>query len=177
MNVLTPRQPALHMRVTRLAHPPVLQRGSKRLVYGPSVLAPWNSGGSQTPPTGPAKDAKGRSMNSKDGDAPHEEPGISTLPDARLHHTWDYEEKRYNEPLVANRGLKQKGAQVLIPDPPPATNGNGNALRRLSTIAIPPAAATDSPTVRKNVISLPRRDSVITSIPSSRRDSVQSYMD
>jgi hypothetical protein len=174
-------QPPLYKRITRLAHPPALQRGSKRLVYGHSIPAPWNSGGSQATAAGGtagAKDgAKGRLTNGKDGDVPAENGGPSTLPDARLYHTWEYDEKRYYEPLVANRGMKQKGAQLLIPNPPPATNGNGNPLRRLSTIALSPSPGADSPTTatRKNVISLPRRDSTLMSITgSSRRDS---YMD
>ncbi|KAF5326067.1 hypothetical protein D9611_000873 [Ephemerocybe angulata] len=97
--------PAILARSTRLVHPPVLHRGSKPLVYGPGVPAPWNSnpipptdanGVPQTPLTTKAKD----SLNGKGDDGESNKPAI---PDALLFATWDYDSKDYRVPLPRHR--------------------------------------------------------------------------
>ncbi|RXW18408.1 hypothetical protein EST38_g7446 [Candolleomyces aberdarensis] len=97
--------PAILNRSTRLAHPPVLQRGSKPLVYGQGIPAPWNSnpipptdanGVPQTPVASRAGDS---SVNGRgDGEAP--KPAI---PDALLFATWDYDSKDFRVPLPRHR--------------------------------------------------------------------------
>ncbi|CCM03224.1 uncharacterized protein FIBRA_05349 [Fibroporia radiculosa] len=91
---------SVYNRTTRLAHPPILQRGSQKLTYGPGVSAPWNTNAS-TPPA-PAVTTKGKDgglTNGKEVDVP-----AKSLPDARLYATWDFEQKRCHEPLVVRRG-------------------------------------------------------------------------
>jgi Wiskott-Aldrich syndrome protein len=99
-------QPAILNRSTRLAHPPVLQRGSKPLVYGHGVAAPWNSnpipptdanGVPQTPIAAKSKD------NSVNGKADEETPKPA-IPDALLFATWDYDSKDFRVPLPRHRG-------------------------------------------------------------------------
>ncbi|KZT68102.1 hypothetical protein DAEQUDRAFT_693189 [Daedalea quercina L-15889] len=93
---------SVYGRTTRLTHPPILQRGSQRLTYGPGVNAPWNTN-APTPPAAPLTNAKGKDTGVngvvKDGEAP-----AKALSDARLYATWDYEQKRYHEPLASRRG-------------------------------------------------------------------------
>lgn len=82
-------------RTTRLTHPPVLQRGSQKLVYGSGIPAPWNSS-----PTNSA----GQGGKGEDGSAANGQDASSfTLPDAQMFATWDYEAKHYQEPLGAGR--------------------------------------------------------------------------
>ena len=89
-------QGAVLARATRLTHPPVLQRGSQKLIYGSGISAPWNS--SQT---GAATQAsKGGDEATANGqDAPS-----FTLPDAQMFATWDHEPKHYQDPLAGKRG-------------------------------------------------------------------------
>ncbi|TEB30460.1 hypothetical protein FA13DRAFT_1814654 [Coprinellus micaceus] len=94
--------PAILSRSTRLTHPPVLHRGSKPLVYGHGVPAPWNSnpvpppdanGVPQTPLTAKPKE---KGENSEGGSKP-------AIPDAILFPTWDYDSKDYRVPLPRHR--------------------------------------------------------------------------
>ncbi|EMD35094.1 hypothetical protein CERSUDRAFT_107100 [Gelatoporia subvermispora B] len=90
---------SVYGRTTRLIHPPVLQRGAQKLVYGPGVSAPWNSSATPAPaPQAPA--AKG-----KDGGTNGAVNGEQSkpLPDARMFATWNYEQKHFNEPLAVPR--------------------------------------------------------------------------
>lgn len=100
----------MHSRTTRLGHPPPLYRDksntqpSQRLIYGPGVNAPWNTstGLSVTAPTPTtAKLKDGSALNG----LPNGKESViaKTLPDAKLHATWDYESKRYNEALSVGR--------------------------------------------------------------------------
>ncbi|RDX41285.1 hypothetical protein OH76DRAFT_1412256 [Lentinus brumalis] len=100
----------VYIRSSRIQHPPVLQRGNQKLTYGPGVNAPWNSSFNPTPAAPPAagkgKDGAANGLpNGKDkgGDkgADGEKPRV--LPDARLYATWNYEQKRFDEPLVVRR--------------------------------------------------------------------------
>ncbi|KAL7278636.1 hypothetical protein ACG7TL_007637 [Trametes sanguinea] len=109
----------VYARTTRVQHPPVLQRGSQKLTYGPGVNAPWNASFSPMPAATPAP-GKG-----KDGAAP---PGSANglangkekekepprpLPDARLYATWSYEQKAFDEPLVVRRRV----GSIAVPPP------------------------------------------------------------
>lgn len=86
-------------RTTRLAHPPVLQRGNQKLYYGTGVSAPWNSSASVAPPPPGAKGKEDGVVNGRGN-----EPPTFTLPDAQMFATWDFEAKRQQEPLVVRRG-------------------------------------------------------------------------
>jgi Wiskott-Aldrich syndrome protein len=102
-------QPTILARTSRLSHPPVLLRGSKQLVYGNGVAAPWNASTTPlaeaippTPIVGKLKEANGL-LNGK----VKESQAKATLPDARLYATWDYEQKSFKTPLAPpprNRG-------------------------------------------------------------------------
>ncbi|KAL4077633.1 hypothetical protein J3A83DRAFT_1639150 [Scleroderma citrinum] len=87
---------AVLARTTRLTHPPVLQRGPQKLIYGPGINAPWNS--SQTGASGQAPKGGDETM-ATGRDAPS-----LTLPDAQMFATWDYEPKHYQDPLTGRRG-------------------------------------------------------------------------
>ena len=99
---------AVHSRSTRLSHPPPLNRDRpggqpQRLLYGTGVNAPWNinSGGSATAPT--PTTAKLKDQSAPNGMPNGKEDRLAPIPDARLHATWDYEVKRYNDPLPVSR--------------------------------------------------------------------------
>jgi hypothetical protein len=151
-------------------------RGNERLVYGPSIPAPWNSAPNPSP--APPKEPKPALVNG-DGEEVSTEVAFR-LPDAKLYHTWDYEQKRFWEPLTANRAIRNKLAQI----PPSMQQAQTPALsaleppnRRASTISIPPSSALQSPTVDKlnrkpGLISISRRES--NSAFMSRRDSIAS---
>lgn len=99
--------PSVLARTTRLAHPPVLQRGNQKLYYGTGINAPWNSSASGAPTGGKGKDegaANGRSN----------EPPTFTLPDAQMFATWDFEAKRPQEALVVRRGRGVPASGVTL---------------------------------------------------------------
>jgi len=83
--------PAIQTRTSRLSHPPVLYRGTKAVVYGPGIPAPWNSSvpGQEAVGAGGGPPTKDSGANSKDGSAK------PLLPDARLYATWDYDTKDF----------------------------------------------------------------------------------
>ncbi|OCH91353.1 hypothetical protein OBBRIDRAFT_753366 [Obba rivulosa] len=89
---------SVYTRTTRLAHPPVLQRGTQKLVYGPGINAPWNSGAAPAPTPQPnAAKSKDGANGVVNGDQ------AKPLPDARLYATWNYEQKHFNEALAVPR--------------------------------------------------------------------------
>ncbi|KAI5990460.1 hypothetical protein EDD15DRAFT_2388816 [Pisolithus albus] len=95
---------SVQARTTRLTHPPVLQRGSQKLIYGPGISAPWNSSLASGGPTGqqqqqPQKQQPQPSKSGEDSLANGRETPSFTLPDAQMFATWDYEVKRYQDPL------------------------------------------------------------------------------
>jgi len=92
-------QPAILARTSRLSHPPVLQRGSKLLVYGPGVPAPWNAHTLTPADAVPPMSAKLKEgINGISGKS--EDSLVKpVLPDARLYATWDYEPKDFRVPL------------------------------------------------------------------------------
>ncbi|KAF8892036.1 hypothetical protein BD779DRAFT_1670390 [Infundibulicybe gibba] len=87
--------PSILGRTSRLTHPPVLYRGSKPLVYGPGVPAPWNANALPTPDI-----AHSTSLKDDKGDT----PARPVIPDARLFATWDYEPKDFKTPMIKARG-------------------------------------------------------------------------
>ncbi len=110
-------QGAVYYRAVRLTHPPVLQRGTQKFTYGPGANASWNStlapASANTPVPGKGKDkekdkekegvngmANGKE---KEKEKEREKEGSRLLPDARLYATWEYEQKRYDQPLVMKR--------------------------------------------------------------------------
>ena len=105
-------QGTVYARTVRVQHPPVLQRGTQKLTYGPGVNAPWNASFSPQPAATPAT-GKGGGSGGKDGAGANglangngkEREGAAArpLPDARLYATWNYEPKRFDEPLVVRR--------------------------------------------------------------------------
>ncbi|KAH9921105.1 uncharacterized protein B0H18DRAFT_1021908 [Fomitopsis serialis] len=107
---------SVYGRATRLTHPPILQRGSQRLTYGPGVNAPWNTN-APTPPAAPLMNAKGKDTG-VNGVTKAGETSVKTLSDARLYATWDYEQKRFHEPLVPRRGRIGSMQSVGAPAPP-----------------------------------------------------------
>jgi len=115
-------------RITRLAHPPVLYRGTKPLYYGRGIPAPWNSHpvpsmtteghGGGVPPTpsstttasalppplrNKSKDREVENGGGENGNGNGGEGNDKPLiPDAQLFATWDFETRDYKVPLVAN---------------------------------------------------------------------------
>ncbi|KAF8154078.1 hypothetical protein B0H34DRAFT_720219 [Crassisporium funariophilum] len=92
--------PAILARTSRLSHPPVLYRGTKPLVYGTGIPAPWNANAlpsaDAVPPTPlTAKPKDPAVTNGKDS------PVKAAIPDARLYATWDYETKDFKVPLAS----------------------------------------------------------------------------
>lgn len=102
-------QGSVHNRTTRLNHPPPLFRESRggqesqRLLYGPGVNAPWNSNTGLTAVASTPTTAKLKDVPAPNGLTNGKESLMKTIPDARLHATWDYEAKRYNEVLPVGR--------------------------------------------------------------------------
>ncbi|EAU87618.2 hypothetical protein CC1G_09715 [Coprinopsis cinerea okayama7 len=88
--------PAILSRSTRLTHPPMLYRGSKPLVYGRGVPAPWNVAPLPDPanPSTPSSSKPNGKDKETDPDAP--KPAMA---DALLFATWDYDKKDYRVPL------------------------------------------------------------------------------
>ncbi|TFY52554.1 hypothetical protein EVJ58_g9951 [Rhodofomes roseus] len=107
---------SVYGRATRLTHPPILQRGSQKLTYGPGINAPWNTN-APTPPAAPLTNAKGKDSGVngvvKDGETP-----ARALSDARLYATWDYEPKRFQDAIVPRRGRMGSMHSVSAPGPP-----------------------------------------------------------
>lgn len=92
-------QPAILTRTSRLSHPPVLQRGSKLLLYGPGIPAPWNANSPTPAETVPPLSAKLKEGANGTG-GKSEDPLVKPiLPDARLYATWDYDSKDPMAPL------------------------------------------------------------------------------
>ncbi|TCD68995.1 hypothetical protein EIP91_009217 [Steccherinum ochraceum] len=92
----------VHNRTTRLTHPPVLLRGTTKLVYGQGVPAPWNS--SAIPLAPPAVPQAGKPNGSKDTNGKDDPTSAAKLlPDARLFATWNWDQKSYKESLPAVR--------------------------------------------------------------------------
>jgi hypothetical protein len=160
-------------------------------VYGPPINAPWNT--SLQPTTFTPGTANGtvpphhlingsnKSENSSDrklgGDGARDAVAAGQrLPDARLHATWDYEQKSYRDSLTASRAFKAKGAQVQIA----GINNSSSAIdavpsRKGSTISLPAGNGIETPVERKGtVFTLPaRRDSTQVPIPNhGRMDSI-----
>ncbi|KAF8200356.1 hypothetical protein BJ912DRAFT_1029788 [Pholiota molesta] len=88
--------PTILTRTSRLSHPPVLTRGSKPLLYGHGIAAPWNANAVSTGPDGNILPTP---LASKPKDGPMEVVVKPLLPDARLFATWDYEAKDFRVPL------------------------------------------------------------------------------
>lgn len=102
-------QSQVYARTTRLQHPPVLQRGSQKLTYGPGVNAPWNASFSPMPASTPAPGKGKEAAAGVNGAAPNgkekEKEPPRPLPDARLYATWSYEQKGFDEVLVVRRRM------------------------------------------------------------------------
>ena len=120
----------MYVRSSRIQHPPVLQRGTQKLVYGPGVNAPWNSSYNPTPAATPAggkgKDGAANGIpNGKDkgGDKGADGEKPRALPDARLYATWNYETKRFDEPLVVRRRV----GSIAVPPMTRARSESTNA--------------------------------------------------
>ncbi|KAF7795137.1 hypothetical protein EIP86_006284 [Pleurotus ostreatoroseus] len=109
----------LQTRINKLAHPPVLSRGTQKLVYGPGISAPWNSG--PAPAVTPLPNGL-KSALKDNKDAKDKEASTKPLADARLYATWNYEEKSFREPLPAGR--RRMGSVHLT-----GTMGNGKRAR------------------------------------------------
>ncbi|XP_006455787.1 hypothetical protein AGABI2DRAFT_210360 [Agaricus bisporus var. bisporus H97] len=95
--------PVVMSRTTRLVHPPVLNRGSKPVLYGRGIPAPWNSHAippadstNNLPPTPVATSTKDKVRENG------ETPTKSHIPDAQLFATWDFETKDYKLPLPSS---------------------------------------------------------------------------
>jgi len=101
--------PTILTRTSRLSHPPVLHRGSKPLIYGSGIPAPWNANPLPSidpiPSTPLAAKPKDSMLNGKDL------PPKPIISDARLYATWDYETKDFRVPLVPfARGRSRMGS-------------------------------------------------------------------
>lgn len=104
--------PAILTRTSRLSHPPVLQRGSKLLVYGPGVPAPWNANSPTPADANPPLSAKLKEgINGTSGKS-EDSPVKPVLPDARLYATWDYEPKDFRVPLASTTRTRGRMGSV-----------------------------------------------------------------
>lgn len=72
-------------------------RGTQKLIYGPGVNAPWNSGTGLpgVAPTPQLVNGAKAKEKEKEKDAASAKP----LPDAKMYATWSWEPKSYREPL------------------------------------------------------------------------------
>ncbi|KAG7087472.1 hypothetical protein E1B28_013436 [Marasmius oreades] len=107
--------PNIFARTSRLTHPPVLMRGTKQVIYGNGVPAPWNA--NLAPSTDlTAKDGGGGTGSGVNGIVKGDPPTKSVLPDARLFATWDYEPKDYRAPIPTHlrRGRIGSGPNVGV---------------------------------------------------------------
>lgn len=92
-----------------MSHPPPLFRESRggqesqRLLYGTGVNAPWNAQAGLPAVASTPTAAKLKDTLAPNGLTSGKEPFTKTIPDARLHATWDYEAKRYNDVLSVSR--------------------------------------------------------------------------
>ncbi|KAF9477471.1 hypothetical protein BDN70DRAFT_881178 [Pholiota conissans] len=108
--------PTILTRTSRLSHPPVLHRGTKPLLYGSGIAAPWNANAVTTGPDGPilptpvtSKPKDGPTANGNaaaNGIGGKDTTAKPVLPDARLFATWDYEAKDFRIPL--NSAIKAR---------------------------------------------------------------------
>lgn len=103
-------QPAIQARTSRLSHPPVLYRGTKAVVYGAGIPAPWNS--NPTLQEGIAVPAKDKA---KDGTKP-------LLPDAKLYATWDYDSKDFRVAIAPSARPRTRMSSL---NTQPAGSGTG----------------------------------------------------
>ncbi|PIL25932.1 hypothetical protein GSI_11685 [Ganoderma sinense ZZ0214-1] len=96
----------VYTRTVRIGHPPVLSRGTQKLTYGSGVYASWNASFSPAPPT-TAAPGKGKETNglTNGKEKEKEQEATRPLPDARLYATWNYEQKRFDEPLIMRRRM------------------------------------------------------------------------
>ncbi|KAI6030275.1 hypothetical protein EDC04DRAFT_3115352 [Pisolithus marmoratus] len=109
---------AVQARTTRLTHPPVLQRGPQKLIYGPGISAPWNSSLASGAPAGQQQQQQPQpSKGGEDSLANGRETPSFALPDAQMFATWDYEVKRYQDPL------SRRGRVVGVPHPQKRASG------------------------------------------------------
>lgn len=97
-------------RLSRLAHPPVLTRGSKPILYGPGIPAPWNSHTTQTdnnsiPATPATPKHKDKDKDKEKEGETAQAPPRPLIPDAQLYATWDFESKDYKLPLPSSSSL------------------------------------------------------------------------
>ncbi|GLB44098.1 putative bromodomain associated [Lyophyllum shimeji] len=97
--------PTILSRTSRLTHPPPLQRGTKLLVYGGGVPAPWNANALPAGDAVPGTPGGGKEKDGEEGAAK------AVLPDARLYATWESETKDFRVPL-ATRG-RGRGSGVI----------------------------------------------------------------
>ncbi|KAI0341250.1 hypothetical protein BDW22DRAFT_1359508 [Trametopsis cervina] len=88
---------SIYTRATKVTPPPVLMRGTQKLIYGPGVNAPWNSGTGLpgVAPTPQLVNGAKAKEKEKEKDAASAKP----LPDAKMYATWSWEPKSYREPL------------------------------------------------------------------------------
>ncbi|KAI0077684.1 hypothetical protein K474DRAFT_1661466 [Panus rudis PR-1116 ss-1] len=88
---------AVYSRTTRLSHPNVLLRGKEKVVYGTPIGAPWNAN-----PNYPFT-ATGVSKEKEKAKQGEDESMNRVLPDAGLYATWNWEEKKFDQPLPPAR--------------------------------------------------------------------------
>ncbi|KAI0688510.1 hypothetical protein BC835DRAFT_1419102 [Cytidiella melzeri] len=98
----------IHTRTTKVTHPPVLSRGTQKLLYGPGVNAHWNSG-TGLPGVAPTPQLPNGVKKEKDKDT----SASKALPDAKMYATWSWDQKSYREPLsLANRRMRMGSVQL-----------------------------------------------------------------
>jgi Wiskott-Aldrich syndrome protein len=113
-------------RTTRLAHPPVLYRGTKPIVYGRGIPAPWNShalptqdppsgGGSNTVPPTPTSSSSTKDHQDRDKEIGGTAPSKPLIPDAQLFATWEHEPKDYKLALLSAPGAQRHRGSVAGP--------------------------------------------------------------
>lgn len=100
-----------------------MTRGTQKLIYGPGISAPWNSGPS-TPAAPPVPNGV-KGLKEKEKEAKEKDAAPKPLADARLYATWNYEEKSFREPLPAGRRARMGSVQL----PGPLVMGNGKRAR------------------------------------------------
>ncbi|KAG6855968.1 hypothetical protein H0H87_008909 [Tephrocybe sp. NHM501043] len=129
-------------RTSRLTHPPPLQRGTKLLVYGSGVPAPWNA--NAVPPVeGGADEEK-------------EKKEKAALGDARLYATWEVENKDFRVGIA----------------PPPRRGGRAGSLAEISrnTSVISSSSSSSSSSDLHSVP--PQRPQRVFAAPRSASDSL-----
>lgn len=139
MTILTLLKTSVLNRTTKLYPPPPLVSASgEKLKYGLGVPAPWNSSSSSA--GGDTKDKAKDNPNAKEID----EKDTTSLPDAHLYATWNYETHDFRQPIPPHMRNRGRVGSSTIP------GGHGPPQRPTISIRSEHMSHTNGALSRKN---------------------------